>query len=442
MSPVPPAVTSLPLLEELEWRGLLHQTTEGCAESLARGPVTGYCGFDPTAESLHVGNLVSIMGLVRLARAGHTALALVGGGTAMIGDPSGKAEERPMRSAAEIAANAALIEAQVRRIAAAGLGDDAASRFRVRDNAEWLGKLQLIDFLRDVGKHFTVNWMMQKDSVKSRLDGGISFTEFSYMLLQAYDFLKLHETEGVTLQIGGSDQWGNITAGTELIRRTAHAQGASQPAEAHGLTFPLLTDAAGKKFGKTEAGAVWLDAGRTSPYRFYQFWINSDDADVGRLLRTFTLLDRAAIEAVESAHAAAPHERGAQKRLAHEVTTLVHGADAAALAETVSRTVFDKQADANALSEEVFAVLAAEMPSVQLVRGTDGTVDMLAGLEGAFALSRTAARKLIQQGAVSVNGSKLAAGATSVAATESVRGRWLLLRKGSRDIAVVSVTAP
>ncbi|HET8769690.1 MAG TPA: tyrosine--tRNA ligase [Gemmatimonadaceae bacterium] len=458
MSTVPPSVTSLPLLEELEWRGLLHQTTEGCAESLAQGPVTGYCGFDPTAESLHVGNLVSIMGLVRLARAGHHAIALVGGGTAMIGDPSGKAEERPMRSAEEIAANAKLIEAQLRRIAAAALGDAAADRFRVRDNAAWLGSLHLIEFLRDVDKHFTVNWMMQKDSVKSRLDGGISFTEFSYMLLQAYDFLKLNEMEGVTLQIGGSDQWGNITAGTELIRRTAHGRtvsaptaqtgrvndniGASARPEAHGLTFPLLTDAAGKKFGKTEAGAVWLDAGRTTPYQFYQFWINSDDADVGRLLRTFTLLGRSEIEAIEAAHTSAPHERGAQKRLAHEVTTLVHGAEAAALAETVSRTVFDKKADVSTLSEQVFTVLAAEMPSVQLARGEDGTVDMLAALEGAFALSRTAARKLIQQGAVSVNGSKLGADETTVPASEAVLGRWLVVRKGGRDIAVAEIGPP
>lgn len=431
MHPVPsaPSVTSLPLLEELEWRGLLHQTTEGCAESLARGPVVGYCGFDPTAESLHVGNLVSILGLVRLARAGHTALALVGGGTAMIGDPSGKSEERPMRASDEIAANAKLIEAQIRRVAAAALGDAAAARFVVRDNASWLGDVRLIDFLRDVGKHFTVNWMMQKDSVKSRMEGGISFTEFSYMLLQAYDFLKLYQTERVSLQMGGSDQWGNITAGTELIRRAARG-------EAHGLTFPLLTDSAGKKFGKTEAGAVWLDAERTSPYRFYQFWINADDADAGRLLRTFTLLDRETIEGIEREHALAAHERGAQKRLAREVTALIHGAPAADVAEVVSRTVFDRKADAHALSDDVFAMLAAEMPFVQLQPNADRAIDVVAMLEGAFAMSKTAARKLIQQGAVSVNGAKLGGDAASVPAAEAVRGRWLLLRKGGRDIAV------
>ena len=427
-----PSPGSLPLLEELEWRGLLHQQTEGCADALAKGPVRGYCGFDPTAESLHVGNLVSLMGLIRLARAGHTAVALVGGGTAMIGDPSGKSSERPVRAPEEIAANARLIEVQIRRVAAAALGADEADRFVVRDNAEWLGAMPLIEFLRDTGKHFTVNWMMQKDSVKSRMDAGISFTEFSYMLLQAYDFLRLYQKDGVTLQFGGSDQWGNITAGTELVRRVARG-------DAHGLTFPLLTDAAGKKFGKTEAGAVYLDGSRTSPYAFYQFWINSDDADVGRLLRTFTLMGKTEIEALEAEHAAAPHQREAQKRLARAVTTLVHSAAAAELAETVSRTVFDKKTDAHALSDEVFGMLAAEMPSVR-ISAAAGALDVVAVLEEAFALSKTAARKLIQQGAVSVNGGKLAADATTVPAADAVRARWLLVRKGARDIAVAEIS--
>ncbi len=425
---MPPTPT--PLHDELAWRGLLHQQTEGCAEALAKGPVVGYCGFDPTAESLHVGNLVSLMGLVRLARAGHTALALVGGGTAMIGDPSGKSEERPMRTAREIRANAKLIEAQIRRVAANALGAAAARRFEVRDNAEWLGKTKLIPFLRDTGKHFTVNWMMQKDSVKSRLEGGISFTEFSYMLLQAYDFQRLHEDAGVTLQLGGSDQWGNITAGTELIRRTVRG-------EAHGLTFPLLTDASGKKFGKTEAGAVWLDGARTSPFQFYQYWINADDADVGRLLRTFTLLERAEIEMIEAAHAAAPHERGGQKALAAAVTTLVHGPEAAEVAATVSRTVFDRKTDPHALKDTVYEVLAAEMPSVEVATTAQGALDIVAVLEQAFSVSRTAARKLIQQGGVSVNGAKLAPEATTVPESDAVRRRWFLVRKGGREIAVV-----
>ena len=426
-----PATGSRELIAELEWRGLLFQQTEGCAAALAKGPVKGYCGFDPTAESLHVGNLVSLMGLVRLAQTGHTAVALVGGGTAMIGDPSGKSEERPIRSADEILANAALIEQQIRRVMTNALGDGAAGkRVIFRDNAAWLSPLKLIEFLRDTGKHFTVNWMMQKDSVKSRLDAGISFTEFSYMLLQAYDFLRMHEDDGVTLQVGGSDQWGNITAGTELIRRAARG-------DAHGLTFPLLTNSSGKKFGKTEAGAVWLDAARTSPYQFYQFWINAEDADVGRLLRTFTMLDRATIEALEGEQAAAPGDRPAQKRLAREVTTLIHGIGAAELAESVSRTVFDKKTDPRGLDDDVFTVLAAEMPSVRLV--ASDALDVVSMLEQAFTLSKSASRKLIQQGAVTVNGAKLAPETTSVPRTEAVRGRWLLVRKGGRDVAVAEI---
>ena len=429
-----PSSGSPSLLAELEWRGLLFQQTEGCDAALAKGPVRGYCGFDPTAESLHVGNLVSLMGLVHLARAGHEAVALVGGGTAMIGDPSGKSDERPIRAAEEIRANAALIETQIRRVMRNALGDsEAGGRVIFRNNADWLGSLALIDFLRDTGKHFTVNWMMQKDSVKSRMDAGISFTEFSYMLLQAYDFLRMHERDGVTLQIGGSDQWGNITAGTELVRRSARG-------EAHGLTLPLLADASGKKFGKTEAGAVWLDATRTSPYRFYQFWINAEDADIGRLLRTFTLLDRATIEGIEQAHALAPHERNAQKRLAWEVTSMIHGEDAAVLAKSVSDTVFDKRTDASMLSDDVFAHLAAEMPSVRVARADDADVDVIAILEQAFALSKSAARKLIQQGAVTVNGEKLGVDVQRVPAADAVRGRWFLVRKGGRDIAVAEVS--
>ncbi|MEY2733976.1 MAG: hypothetical protein RL340_1035 [Gemmatimonadota bacterium] len=425
------APDSLPLLDELAWRGLLFQQTEGCADALAAGPVRGYCGFDPTADSLHVGNLLPLLGLVRLVRAGHEAVALVGGGTALIGDPSGKSEERPIRPAEEVAANAEAIGRQIRGVMAHALGEAALARVHIRDNRDWLGALGLIPFLRDTGKHFSINWMMQKDSVQSRLETGISYTEFSYMLLQAYDFLRLFQADGVTLQIGGSDQWGNITAGTELVRRAARGA-------VHGLTFPLLTDAQGRKFGKTEAGAVWLDAARTSPYRFYQFWINSEDADVGRLLRTFTLLDRTTIEALEGEHAAAPHERRAQRRLAAEVTTLVHGPAATAVAERVSATVFDKKADAHALDDAVFTTLAAEMPSVR-VTPTDGRVDLVALLEAAFALSRSAARKLVQQGGIAVNGVKCAADATSVEVGEAVRGRWFLVRKGAREIAVAEI---
>jgi tyrosyl-tRNA synthetase len=414
-------------LSELKWRGLLYQQTEGAEAHLSAGPVAGYCGFDPTADSLHVGNLVVIMGLVHLQRAGHRPVALVGGGTGMIGDPSGKTTERQLLTVEEIDANTASIRAQLERFLDFS-GDCAA---RMVDNGEWLRELRAIEFMRDVGKHFTVNVMMQKDSVKSRLDVGISYTEFSYMLLQAYDFLELNRRYGVTLQVGGSDQWGNITAGTELIRRTLQK-------EAHGVTLPLVTTAVGLKFGKSEAGAVWLDASRTSPYQFYQFWVNADDGDAVKYLRMFTLLGRDEIDVLTAALAAAPHERAAQRRLAADVTARVHGATAAGLAEQVSRVIFDKRVNARELSVEVFETLAAELPHV-LTRRTDSGVNIVEALEQAFALSRTAARKLIQQGAVHVNGHKLAAEAQTVDVMDAVHGRWFLLRKGGRDVAVVEL---
>jgi tyrosyl-tRNA synthetase len=414
-------------LSELKWRGLLYQQTEGAAAHFAAGPVAGYCGFDPTADSLHVGNLVVIMGLVHLQRAGHRPVALVGGGTGMIGDPSGKTTERQLLTVEEIDANTAGIRAQLERFLDFS-GDCAA---RMVDNGEWLRELKAIEFMRDVGKHFTVNVMMQKDSVKSRLDVGISYTEFSYMLLQAYDFLELNRRYGVTVQVGGSDQWGNITAGTELIRRTLQN-------EAHGVTLPLVTTAGGLKFGKSEAGAVWLDASRTSPYQFYQFWVNADDDDAVKYLRMFTLLGRDEIDVLTAALAAAPHERAAQRRLAADVTARVHGATAAGLAEQVSRVIFDKRVIVRELSGEVFETLAAELPHV-LMRRTDGGVNIVEALEQAFALSRTAARKLIQQGAVHVNGDKLAAEAQTVDAVDAVHGRWFLLRKGGRDVALVEL---
>jgi len=415
-------------LSQLEWRGLLYQQTEGAAAHLAAGMVTGYCGFDPTASSLHVGSLVPIMGLVHLQRAGHRPVALVGGGTGMIGDPSGKATERQLLTVDEIDANVAGIRSQLERF----LDFSGAHAARLVDNAEWLRELHAIDFMRDVGKHFTVNVMMQKESVKARMDAGISYTEFSYMLLQAYDFLELQRRYGVTLQIGGSDQWGNITAGTELVRRTLQK-------EAHGVTLPLVTTSSGQKFGKSEAGAVWLDAARTSPYQFYQFWVNADDADALKYLRFFSLLPREEVEALGAAQAAAPHERAAQRRLASEVTTTVHGAVAASLAEEVSKVIFDKKVDARALSKDLFITLAAEIPHAR-VSSTSGAVSVIDALEAAFGLSKTAARKLIQQGAVTVNGAKLAADAPTVDAGSAVHGRWFLLRKGGRDVAVLELT--
>src|SRR6185312_9892175 len=379
-----------------------------------------------SAPSLHIGNLVPTMLLVHVARAGHKAIALVGGGTAMIGDPSGKSEERPLANAETIGANAVKIHAQLSRVFAA-----AQTRgVTLANNADWLLKVGAVDFMRDVGKHFSVNYMLAKDSVQSRIESGISYTEFSYLLLPAYDYLQHFRQHGCTLQVGGSDQWGNITAGMELVRRSAGG-------EAHVLTAPLITTASGKKFGKTEAGAVWLDPAMTSPYQFYQFWINTEDADVARYLRMFTFMTRAEIEALETAHAKAPHERGAQKALATAMTTLLHGADAARVAADVSRVIFDKKIDSAAIGDEVYATLAAEIPSVKYAGAAE--LSVLDVLEGAFELSRSAGRKLIQQGGVTVNGEKLAAESLTVPRGKAVRGRWFLVRKGGRDIALADV---
>src|SRR6476660_5194439 len=296
------------LHDELKWRGMVYDATEGLTELLARERVTAYIGFDPTASSLHVGSLLTVMGLARLQRFGHTPIAIVGGGTGMIGDPSGKSQERVLLDADQIAVNVAGIREQLERFLDFGAGRNAA---RIVNNADWLGTIDLLSFLRDAGKHFTVNYMLQKESVSRRLESedGISFTEFSYLLLQAYDFLQLFDRCGCTLQMGGSDQWGNITAGIDLIRKL-------RATRAHGLVVPLVMTAAGVKFGKTEAGTVWLDPQRTSPFRFYQFWLNTDDRDVIRYLKCFTFLSRDVIESLSRATGETPEAREAQRALA------------------------------------------------------------------------------------------------------------------------------
>src|SRR5467141_4951072 len=311
-------MTQANVLQELEWRGFVQQATPGLAAHFAKGPVAAYCGFDPTAPSLQLGNLMPLMLLANLQRGGHRPIVLMGGGTGLIGDPSGKPGERPLLSKEEIRENVHRMRDQAARFLEFGAGPTAAL---LLDNAKWLGSQGLIDFLRDVGKHFTVNIMLQKESVKARLDAGISYTEFSYMLLQAYDFLHLFRKEGCTVQVGGSDQWGNITAGIDLIRRV-------EGGEAHGLVAPLFTTATGAKFGKTEGGAVWLDPALTSPYTFYQFWMNTDDRDAERYLKLFTLLSQDEIKALLRSHDKDPSRREAQKRLAIEVTQMVHGIQA------------------------------------------------------------------------------------------------------------------
>ncbi len=423
-------MTATPYLDELAWRGLLFQHTEGAAAALAVGPVTGYCGFDPTASSLHAGNLVAMMSLVHLQRAGHRPVALVGGGTGMIGDPSGKATERQLLTPELVDENIAGISKQLARV----LDFDGPRGALMRNNADWLRPLDLIGFLRDVGKHFTVNYMLQKDSVDSRIgsETGISFTEFSYMLLQAYDFAELYRRDGVSFQLGGSDQWGNITAGTTLVRKM-------HGAEAHGVTLPLLTTSAGTKFGKSEAGAVWLDAARTSPYQFYQFWIGADDRDAGRYLRTFTLLSRAEIEALDEVTATTPEKREAQQLLAKTVTTMIHGAEAAQTAFEVSTLLFAK-GDPASLSASALAALAREVPTAAVERAE--SFDTLALFVSAgLTASKGEARRLLQQGGLSLNGAKLSADDATLGADRLLRGEYFLLRKGARDYALITIGA-
>jgi tyrosyl-tRNA synthetase len=421
-------------LSELEWRGLLFQTTEGARDALAASSLSGYCGFDPTAASLHVGHLVQIMGLVHLQRSGHRPVALVGGGTGLIGDPGGRASERPLISKEQAAENVAAIRTQLERF----LDFSGSHAARLRNNYEWLSTLGAIDFMREIGKHFTINWMLAKESVKARLESGISYTEFSYMLLQAYDFLELYRREGVTLQTGGSDQWGNIVAGTELLRRTLGV-------EAHGVTLPLVTMASGKKFGKTEAGAVWLDRTLTSPYRFYQFWINVEDADVGRYLRYFTLMERDRIEAYEKAVVAHPERREAQEALAMDVTSRVHGAEAADAARAVSRLLFDRSADPRRLAPDALRVLREEIPFQNVSLGADrqapndvSVIDLL--VQTGLVPSKGEARRQIQQGAVSVNGRRLTNEEYVVSRDEAIHGGYFLVRKGARDLALAQVS--
>ncbi|HSR15510.1 MAG TPA: tyrosine--tRNA ligase, partial [Gemmatimonadales bacterium] len=317
------------LVTELASRGMIHDQTPGLAARLAAGPVTGYVGFDPTADSLHVGNLVPVMALAWLQRLGGRPLVVVGGGTGMVGDPSGKRSERPMLTVDEIDANAAAIRTQLAQF----LSFEGPQAARMFNNADWLRGLGLMEFLRDTGKHFTISYMLQKEAVKNRMETGISFTEFAYMLVQAHDYEHLYRTEGCELQMGGSDQWGNITAGIELVGR-------KHGTEVHGLTVPLLTTASGTKFGKSEDGNVWLDPARTSPYRFYQFWINQDDRDVDQLLRTFTFLTPNQIATILAEHLEAPEKRIAQRALAEDVTLRVHGPEALARAQDAAAALF------------------------------------------------------------------------------------------------------
>ena len=422
------------LLDDLQWRGLLHQHTDEVADALHSGPITGYIGFDPTAPSLHIGNLLVIMLLVRLQRHGHRPVALVGGGTGLIGDPGGKVSERPLAAAEVVAENAARIHKQLERF----LDFTGPLAARMIDNAEWLGDLRAIEFMRDVGKHFTVNYMLQKDSVKGRMEAGISYTEFSYMLLQAYDFLQLRKRHDVRLQMGGSDQWGNITAGIELIRR-------AMGADAHAITSPLVTTSAGTKFGKTEAGAVWLDATLTSPYQFYQFLVNVEDRDVGRYLRLFTLMSQEEIAALDQAVADQPDKREAQRALARDVTRRVHDTKPLAAAEEVSALLFGG-ADPRSLSLDALTALKLEIPVFSIepdpARTEITTYDVLeAACVGPAALfkSKGEARRMVQQGGVYLNGQRMDVERKPLSSSDFLGGGYVLIRKGARSYGLVEV---
>jgi len=414
------------LFEELRWRGFVHAVTHPELETvLAKAKITLYCGFDPTADSLHIGSLLPIMGLAHFQRAGHRPIPLVGGGTGLIGDPSFKAQERAMLTREQVDLNAEGIRRQLAHFLSFE-GDNAAA---MMNNADWLCALPLIDFLRDVGKHFSVNVMLNRDSVKNRLtdrDHGISFTEFSYSLLQAYDFMHLYRTRECRLQIGGSDQWGNIVAGMDLSRRLCGA-------ETFGMTFPLVTKADGTKFGKSEGGNIWLDPERTSPYAFYQFWINQADADAGAYLRYFTFLTRGEIEDLDRLTREEPHKRAAQRRLAEEVTRLVHGEEALQGAQRAAEAMFG--GDLSGLDERTLLEIFHDVPSTTLPKDLLGAgrtlLDMLA--EAGVFPSKGEGRRMIRNGGLYLNSRRVDAEDAKLDADSLLTPALAVVRTGKKN---------
>ncbi len=426
------------VFDELTWRGLVYDATDGLADVLANQRVTAYIGFDPTASSLHIGNLLGLVTLSRLQRHGHAPIAIAGGGTGMIGDPSGKAQERTLLTLDQISANLEGIKPQLAQFLDFERPGNPA---RVVNNADWLASFDLLGFLRDTGKYFTVNYMLQKESVNRRLESedGISYTEFSYLLLQARDFLELFDRYGCTLQMGGSDQWGNITAGIELIRKL-------RAKRAHGLVTPLVTTASGVKFGKTEAGTIWLDPARTPVQAFRQFWLNTDDRDVVAYLKYFTFLTRVEIEELEASVTGAPEKREAQQVLADRVTTLVHGAEDATRAESANAVLFSAltlvaAGDAAGIADRLLAI-ADDVPSTAIA-GAEfdgqglGVVDVVARVLGA---SKSEARRLVQQGGVSVNDRKISDANARLTRGDAIDRRVFLLRRGARQRYVIRLT--
>lgn len=415
------------ILDELTWRGLLANTTDpdDLRERLDDGPVTFYCGFDPTAPSLHIGNLLQLITIRRLQLAGHRPLALVGGSTGMIGDPK-ESGERSLNSPEVVAGWVTRIQAQVSRL----LDFEGPHAATMVNNLDWTAGLSALDFLRDVGKHFPVNRMLDRQVVSTRLEAGISYTEFSYVLLQSLDYLELHRRYGCVLQTGGSDQWGNITAGVELVRR-------ADGARVHAVATPLVTRADGTKFGKTEAGTVWLDPTMTSPYSFFQFWVNAEDAKVAEYLRLFTFIDRAELEDLERETTERPHARVAQRRLAREVTTLVHGPDHAAAVELAADALFGR-GELSGLDEGTLRAALTEAALITLgPEQAHGIVDLLVAT--GLVDSRSAARRAVGEGSVSVNNTKVTDENWLASSSAALHGCLLVLRRGRRHMAGVEL---
>ncbi|HTG70027.1 MAG TPA: tyrosine--tRNA ligase [Candidatus Udaeobacter sp.] len=414
------------LLADLEYRGLVQQFTnrEELHKKLTNERVVLYCGFDPTADSLHIGSLLPILCLRRFQQAGHIPLALVGGGTGLIGDPSGRSTERSLNTAETVSQWTESLKRQLSRFLDFEVTENPA---KLVSNYDWIEPLDVITFLRDVGKNFTVNYMLAKDSVDSRLSSGISFTEFSYMILQAYDFHKLHQEHGCALQIGGSDQWGNITAGLDLIGKMGGG-------DAYGMTMPLVTKSDGKKFGKSESGAIWLDRSKTSAYQFYQFWINTEDNDTIKFLKYFTFLSRAEIEALETELQTQPEKRAAQRELAREITRLVHGQEALDSAEKITQAFFS--GDVNQLSEAELIEALQDMPTTVLTNREEiGLMDLL--IESGAAPSRRQAKQDIMSGSISINGTKQTDVESVVGAEQRLYGKFVVLRRGKKNYFLI-----
>lgn len=424
------------LIKELQWRGMIHDIMPGTEEQLDKEQTTGYVGFDPTADSLHIGNLVPVMLLVHLQKAGHKPIALVGGATGMVGDPSGKSSERPMLSEELLNHNLESQKKQLQKFLDFDCGENSA---QIVNNYDWFKNFSFLEFIREVGKHITVNYMMAKDSVKNRLESGMSFTEFTYQLVQGYDFLHLNQNYNCKLQMGGSDQWGNIVTGTELIRRKIQG-------EAFAMTAPLVRKADGSKFGKSEGGNVWLDPKKTSPYKFYQFWLNTSDEDASNFIRVFTLLSKEKIEALEAEHNEAPHLRKLQKALAEDITVRVHSEEDLKTAINASNILFGKSTteDLESLDEDTLLSVFEGVPQVQVTKAdldqTENAIDLLSVVtQEVIFKSKGEARRMLQDGGVSINKEKIE-DMNAKPAIRLLQNKYFLVQKGKKNYYLISIT--